>query len=78
MILTYGQYKGSDISEVPDQYLQWLIESAQKTIEDVTKELDKRKKERVPDLTKLDSMSSDDLRETALNLVNQMKRNGLA
>jgi hypothetical protein len=38
----WGMYKGRAVSEVPDHYLQFLIESSRATIDELQHELDRR------------------------------------
>lgn len=78
MILNYGQYKGQDIADVPEAYLQWLMTSAQETIDNVRAELERRKTETDVDLANLDGMNEKELRQTVLRMARQMKREGLA
>ncbi len=40
--LRFGKYKGRPISELPSEYLQFLIQSATETIDECKNELDRR------------------------------------
>ena len=42
MVLSYGKYRGTDIREVPRDYLEWLAESNRKTIAAIEAELERR------------------------------------
>jgi uncharacterized protein (DUF3820 family) len=47
--MPYGTYKGIDLIEVPDHYLQWLLESSHDNFYALREELDRREnKEPVP------------------------------
>lgn len=40
--LRFGKYKGYDLSEVPDDYLRWLISTQEKRLDEYRHELDRR------------------------------------
>lgn len=40
--LKFGKYKGWQLSEVPEDYLEWLISQQQKTIDEYQAEVDRR------------------------------------
>ena len=42
MILQFGKYKGYDISNIPEDYLDWLISTTQKTLSDYKEEKARR------------------------------------
>lgn len=43
MILRFGKYKGSDITEAPSDYIEWLIATQEKTISEYKQELARRR-----------------------------------
>jgi len=75
--MTYGQYKGQDIADVPEAYLRWLYDSAQETIDNVRAELARRESEELPDLSTVDTMDEAELREALKTAHRQLKRNGM-
>lgn len=77
MILEYGQHKGKDISEVPEPYLEYILGKAKETVEGITAELKRRQSEKLPDLTSIDQMDEDQLREALKTAARQLKREGL-
>jgi hypothetical protein len=77
MILEYGQHKGKDISEVPEPYLEWLLEQSHKQVTAITAELKRREGEKLPDLSRIDRMSEDEVREALKTAARQLKREGL-
>jgi hypothetical protein len=77
MILEYGQHKGKDITEVPEPYLEWLLEQSHKQVAGITAELERRKGEKPPDLSRVDQMSEAELREALKTAARQLKREGL-
>lgn len=42
MILHFGKYSGCDIRDVPTDYLEWVIENTQKTVDACKEELERR------------------------------------
>lgn len=42
MILKFGKHRGESISEVPSEYLEWLLEQNKITIEGIEEELERR------------------------------------
>jgi hypothetical protein len=42
MILQFGKHKGRDIRDVPADYLTWIIQQQQKTLEEYKQELTRR------------------------------------
>src|SRR5579863_1825300 len=42
MVLTYGKHRGSDIRDVPREYLEWLLHSSQETVVAIEAELERR------------------------------------
>jgi len=42
MILQFGKYKGYDLRQVPEDYLQWIIQQQQKTLDEYRAELTRR------------------------------------
>ena len=42
MVLTYGKHRGSDIRDVPREYLEWLLNSSQETVAAIEAELERR------------------------------------
>jgi hypothetical protein len=42
MILQFGKYRGRDIRDVPEDYLHWIIQQQQKTLEEYRAELARR------------------------------------
>jgi len=45
MKMQFGQYKGVDIKDVPEDYLEFILNQAEITCAIVPKELERRKKE---------------------------------
>lgn len=41
-ILRFGQYKGTDIRDVPSEYLEYLVAQSQKTLAEMMAELERR------------------------------------
>ena len=41
-IMQYGMYKGKSIKEVPDDYLEWIIQKKTDEVEFLQRELDGR------------------------------------
>jgi hypothetical protein len=77
MILEYGQHKGKDISEVPEPYLEYILGKAKETVAGITAELKRREGEKLPDLSRIDQMSEDEVREALKTAARQLKREGL-
>ena len=42
MILQFGKYKGYDLQQVPDDYLQWIAETQRKTLAEYEAEQTRR------------------------------------
>ena len=42
MVLTYGKHRGSDIRDVPREYLEWLLNSSHETVAAIEAELERR------------------------------------
>ena len=42
MVLTYGKHRGSDIRDVPREYLEWLLNSSRETVTAIEAELERR------------------------------------
>lgn len=42
MILQFGKYKGYDLHAIPDDYLEWLISTQEKTLASYTEERKRR------------------------------------
>lgn len=42
MILQFGKYKGRDVRDVPEDYLRWIIDHQQKTLNDYQAEIIRR------------------------------------
>lgn len=75
--LEYGQHKGKDVTEVPEPYLEYILGKAKETVAAITTELERRKGERLPDLSRVDSMNESELREALKTAARQLKREGL-
>ena len=43
MIIKFGKYRGYDITEVPIEYLEWMLEANRRTISEIEEELERRK-----------------------------------
>lgn len=41
--LRYGKFKGEDLRDVPSEYLEFLLDSAESTVVEVRQELDRRR-----------------------------------
>lgn len=44
MILQFGKHKGSDIRDVPLEYLEWLADSNRETLEAIEEEIERRER----------------------------------
>lgn len=42
MILRFGKHKGEHISDVPTEYLEWLLSQNKNTVADLEEELERR------------------------------------
>lgn len=45
MVLSFGKYKDYDLREVPDEYLNWLIDSTSKNLDSYQSERERRDQE---------------------------------
>lgn len=43
MILKFGKYRGYDLTETPDDYLEWLVATQEKTLAEYREELERRR-----------------------------------
>lgn len=42
MLLRFGKYKGQQITDVPTEYLEWLVQQNKNTLADIEEELERR------------------------------------
>jgi uncharacterized protein (DUF3820 family) len=49
--MSYGKYRGEDVKDVPAEYLEFIISEAEITITMMTKELERRKKAKLKEVT---------------------------
>lgn len=42
-ILTFGKHSGKDLKDVPEDYIQWLIDAREKDLKEYRDELERRK-----------------------------------
>jgi hypothetical protein len=42
MVIAFGKYRGLDIRDVPDEYLQWLVDSNERTVMAARAEISRR------------------------------------
>lgn len=45
MIISFGKHAGKDIKDVPTDYLDWLLESNERTIREIKSELKRREEQ---------------------------------